>query len=299
MLGLGDLDAADKAYKRVARAASGRTKVAALMGLAQLGYRNKKPKTMGKKLKSAVEEAVKLGPVTYANTLLEAGLLNFQANIDASKALKAAVVELSRLGFDGSVALATIALMRLGHQPHKGKLSHYLEALAAPRYSDEVTAAASWLIPACLALFQELSEPDHKTSLLRLFNLYPTVTAESLGHESVSKETKLDLLAQLSKPGSPLPPPSVLEALALDSNSEVSMATQKLQASSSQASNQVLIRCRSFGAFEVFLGQEPIPDKEWRTKKVRYYFAYLAGQWGSYCSEEYDHRAFLAQERPG
>lgn len=284
--GLGEVEGARRAYAQVVATASGRDLVGGLLGLARLELRAKEKAGMSEACRRAVEEAARLGPVTYATTLLESGLMSFQAGDDASELLRRAVVELERLGFDGSVALAAVALMDLGHQPNPAQISKYLEALSQPRYADEVAACSSWLVPSALKLLSQMGTEENRKLVLRLLCLLPSELGHYLGSKDVTNEIKSGFLEQLAALGGGLIPTGALEILALDPDGKVSRRALELQRTLVSGETQTLLRCKSFGIFEVSCGPEQVRDKDWKTKKVRYYFAYLAAQWGTFMSDD-------------
>jgi two-component SAPR family response regulator len=282
---LGRTAEARKAFEQLRAGSDGRLLITALLGQAQLELSEGNPEAVVRLAVESVEKARSFGPVSYATTLLAAGLFVYQVGQDSSRLLKEAVQELGRLRFDGSVALAAIALSDLGHQPNPEKLNYFLAALVKPRYSEEVMGAAGWLVPACLKLLIRAENEDSVRAVVRLLSrLAPSVLAH-FRSDLASVEEKRAFLAALES-NSGLVPSMLLDELVLDQNAEVARAASTLQSAQSTVSDVPVIRCRSFGVFQVFRGAEAVPDKDWKTKKVRYYFAYLASQWGSYQADD-------------
>lgn len=283
---LGAYDGARNALNHAVEEGDIRSRLAGHLGLAHLELDQGRSDQLTEQLKRSVDIAVKLGPVTYATTLLKAALMTLESGRDARKLLRAAERELRELGFQGSVALAHIALLSQGEEVPSKSLELSLQALTAPRYAEEVSAATGWLIPSALKLFCSLESPHPRNSLLLLFNLFTEPTIAVLSGDTVKPDTQLEILQQAAEDKAPGLSSNILESLCRDANREVAVLAQKLAAKSSLTDDRIFLRCQSFGHFQVHYGETPISDKDWRTKKVRHFFAYLAAQWGHYLSED-------------
>lgn len=283
---LGRISAARKAFQQLESKSDGRVKLNSLLGLAQLELNEGNHKQVTELAKRIVEVAKGLGPVTYATSLLATGLLVYQAGQDASRVLKEAIQELSKLRFDGSVALAAIAMTDLGHQPNPEKLNFFLSALLQARYSEEVVGAAEWLVPASLKLLIRLEDEENIKAIIRLLGrLAPSLLAYLQSTRATKEEKEAFLSGLEQNKGLGIPVNSV-EELAADSDASISKRALALKNAQSGIAETQVIRCRSFGVFQVSRGAEAVPDKDWKTKKVRYYFAYLAAQWGTFQSDD-------------
>lgn len=275
-----DPQSAKKAYQQIIESSAGRELIESLLGLSRLHLGDSellKPLT-----EQAVQEAHKLGPVAHASTLLRAGLLEFRANLDSSSRLLEAVGELSKLGFDGSVALGALALVALGHRPNQKRLPRYLEALCQPRYFEEVAAEAEWLIPVCWKLLGPEQDESTSKTVVRLMTRIPNSQARV---EEVPKEAKLAFLKRMRQLNSGGVTSDLVRCLSEDGDPEVAQRASSLSQETGEEP-EVLLRCRSFGHFQASVGSEQLPDKEWGSKKVRYYFARLASRWGRFVTED-------------
>ena len=283
--GLGRVSEARKAFEQLRKKSEGRLLITSLLGQAHLELGEGNAEAVAALARESIAKARGFGPVAYATTLLASGLLIYQAGSDASTILKEAIQELARLRFDGSVALAAIAMSDLGHQPNPQKLNYFLTALVQPRYSEEVMEAAGWLVPASLKLLARSDNEDNQKAIIRLLGrLAPTVLSY-FRSERTSTEEKTAFLKALET-NSGLAPTTLLEELATDRDADIARRASTLKGAQSTVSETPVIRCRSFGVFQVFRGTEMVPDKDWKTKKVRYYFAYLASQWGTYQADD-------------
>ncbi len=145
--------------------------------------------------------------------------------------------------------------------------------------------AAVWLLPASLRLLSRLEDEDNIRAVMRLLGrLAPSLLAY-LRTGQASNEEKRAFLAGLESNSGQVPT-TLVEELMLDRDAEIAKRASALKGAQSVVSETPVIRCRSFGVFQVSRGTEAVPDKNWRTKKVRYYFAYLASQWGAYESDD-------------
>ncbi|MCA9794625.1 MAG: response regulator [Candidatus Eremiobacteraeota bacterium] len=276
---VGDHTSAERAYREVLADGLTREAVLALLGLARLGQAE---------ADEAVAMARKLGPVLFAETLLESGLLLFsQRQTGAAERLRQAATELDRLGLEGGLARAVVALMRLGESPAAHRLGPILAALTDPRYGDEIGASAHWLVGEALQLLPGL--PDAcRAVVARLACHYPDYSLRAL--DSLAREARLSLVSQFEH----YAPPELLERLGRDPDPEVRAVAARLHQTAAPAP---LIRVRSFGLFEVLVGEEPITDKQWKTKKTKFFLAFLASQWGRPVSEDQVMDAFWPGDR--
>ena len=282
---MGRVSEARVAFEQLRTRSEGRLRISAYLGQAILELNEGNLRAVTPLAQESIEAARGFGPVAYATTLLSSGLLIYQAGQDASRILKEAISELSRLRFDGSVALAAIAMSDLGHQPNSQKLNFFLAALIQPRYSEEVMGAAGWLVPAGLRLLARMKDEDNVRAIIRLMGRLAPAVLSYFRSPEASKEEKVAFLSALEA-NTGLVPTVLVEELMLDADAELSKRAAALKSAQSSFSESPIIRCRSFGVFQVFQGTEMVPDKDWKTKKVRYYFAYLASQWGNYQSDE-------------
>lgn len=282
---MGRASEARQAFEQLQGRSDGRLRITALLGQAQMELSEGNSEAVIELAKKTIDEARGQGPVAYASTLLACGLLVYQSGTDASRILKEAIQELGRLRFDGSVALAAIAMADLGHEPNAKKLNFFLSALVQPRYAEEVMGAAVWLVPACLRLLSRLKDEDNIRAIMRLLGRLAPSVLDYLRAGKGTTEEKAAFLSGLEA-NTGLVPTVVVEELMLDRDAAIAKRASALKGAQSAVSETPVIRCRSFGVFQVSRGTEAVPDKDWKTKKVRYYFAYLASQWGTYQSDD-------------
>jgi two-component SAPR family response regulator len=282
---LGRADGARYAYKQLEERAEGRVLLDACLGQARLELDSGNSAEVESLCQKALEEAGRFGPVCYATTLLSAGLLLYQAKADCVKVLKEAASELRGLRFDGSVALAAVALCDLGLMPDLKKLPRVLVVLTQPRYFEEVSDSANWLLPALLRLLVRVKDEANRRVVVQILGLMSQELTVRLRLTEFEKSVKLAFLETLQQVGSEKLG-GALDVLMRDPEREIATLANSVAAKHSETDNIPLIRCRSLGAFRLFRGTEPVPDKDWKTKKVRYYFAYLASQWGSFLSDD-------------
>lgn len=276
---VGDHPSAERAYREVLASGVTREAVLALLGLARLKQADPA---------EAVALARKLGPVLYAETLLESGLLLFsRQQAGAAEVLRQAATELDRLGLEGGLARAAVALLRLGESLASQRLRTILAALTDPRYADEIGASAHWLVGHALQLLPSLPA-ECRAPIARLASHYPDYSLQAL--DQLPGQAKLALIAQFEH----YAPPELLERLGRDPDPQVQEQAARLHQTAAPAP---LIRVRSFGLFEVFVGEEPITEKQWKTKKTKFFLAFLASQWGRPVSEDQVMDAFWPGDR--
>lgn len=291
---VGDGNGAIKAFTEAsALAPNRRESVEALLGKARLTP----PDESARSALAAAETARRLGPVIAATTALESGLVLYRhRDPRAREVLLEAVTGLERLGFQGHVARAAIPLVRLGQPLPAARWPRVLDAMLDPRYAEETTRSARWLLPETIEALAHGPGADLSNYLPRLVNQFSGSISSALEAGQLSEEARLFLVTSLSKSQGFLAQ-EIVESLRKDTDPEIRKQADGLAQRVGRRGGPELVRVRAFGLLEVQRGQEPIPNKLWKTQKTKYFFAFLASEWGRYFHEDHIMDHFWPDDR--
>ena len=284
---LGDGKAALQAYRQ---AQSERAPWDAAQGFleeARLSLAQGQRKDVVNLCKKAAGLASKLGPQNRAIVLFRCGVLTFQAGMDSTLLLRKALELLKPLRFEGTSSLAHLALAAQNNDETSVEaFQGHLSVLSSPRYAGEVSGSSGWLIPSLLVLVERFGHQEFTGQVLRFLRLLPDKTVGLIAGAGVSRMPKMMFLQALEREPKLSAPTGLLQLLAKDSDSEVAGKAGSLLQEFGPGADILTIRCSFLGPFEIYRGAEPIEEKKWKTKKVKYLFAYLAFHWGKKLSAD-------------
>ncbi|MBM3461926.1 MAG: response regulator [Armatimonadetes bacterium] len=144
-------------------------------------------------------------------------------------------------------------------------------AALRPEHVDELSGAL-WLLP---WLLERPTRGDiEERAVRRLIRDFPAEAQRLQGELSVSARAAMaDVLALTSGARAQ----AILQQLATDSDGGVrAAAAAALQKRGVEAPQVPRLRIHSLGAFEVYRGDERVPERDWQGRNVRHLLAYLA-----------------------
>lgn len=256
----GDLSSAASAYAQVLQdSPHSHEGLEAWLGRARLAQRQSQGEELQKAAEAAYRLGAQLGPVAGEQSALEVGLLLAPAQSPQGRAC------LERVSSGGASALARLAL---GHfYGQTAELAPAVEQLLAPNAQEYFVQAQAWLPQALLKLQLEQPDPVLEKACRRLARDGP---ARFLEVAKSPGDTRMRALAVRFLAGE-----EQLRELLGDPEAEVRRAaTLALEQSAAEAGPPQL-RLHSFGAFSVYLGEERVPEKLWRSINVRWILARL------------------------
>lgn len=287
---LGDLEAAKQAYQQAQSEASPRVSCQGFLEQARLEVFQGKRREVIELCKKAANLAAQLGPQDRALTLFRCATLTSRAGMDSTLLLKKALSLLQPLKFEGTSALAWIALaaQKKGEDKPGPELLQHLRVLATPRYAEELSQSSDWLIPALLGFVEQVATTDFAAEVLRFLRNLPQKTVGHLDSTASNafRSAKLLLLQALEEDPKLTPPTGFLLTLTKNSDSEVAQKASAILSQKDRSGEALTIRCSFLGPFTVYRGAEALPEKRWKTKKVKYLFSYLAFHWGKRLSSD-------------
>lgn len=231
--------------------------------------------------KRARELARLVGPQALARTTLEVALLGAELNPEeAAEGLTEAIEQLARLGLEAEEARARLALRHYSGNGSGEELSRAVGLLLQPAHLSELVGSLLWLVP--ILLEQAGGEGDIRV-LSGLAQQFPREFVRCLSTDVLSVGARCAAAACLS-PSNPWHR-MTLSALAEDVDPQVQAAAcAALERQGVVA--PPLLRLLSLGSFEVYLGDEPVPDTAWKGQKTRYLLACLASNRGQVVPED-------------
>ncbi len=259
----GNAREATEAYQAVlSLSSSGREPIEALFGLARLQL---EPEGRRQFLSQAIELAGRLGPVNTAWIQLRASLMLSDPTWN-QQALEAFRLTHNQAGH----ALAQLAWGRFEPQL-KPTAFEALVLLMQPENASLILESSPWLLPVLLAHEGTHPSLDRALSALARNSHHDLLQAIHSSQLPLSARCRaVGLLGQLGAS-------EILQELSRTAQPEIREAAARTLASSSgEASAIPLVRLFLLGTFEVWIGQEAIPDKAWKSQKVRYLLALLA-----------------------
>ncbi|MBI3926553.1 MAG: response regulator [Armatimonadetes bacterium] len=277
----GDTRSAEQAYRKVLEDyPRSREAVQACLAVAHLTIGEGRQEEAVEWALRAPREARSLGPSLFGTAALRCGLLLQRLEHPRTgEVLELAFDTLGKLRLAGTWAIAAVALSRTGSSRAGERLSVALELLAQPAYLADVSAAAEWLLPGLL----ELREKPWPPSADRLILQFPSVLERLLDSLPAASRQKLMDLVAASAHGVP---ESLLEALCSQPEAELRSRAVELRGRLASRPAPPLLRLHSLGTFSVFLGDQKVDERRWRTQKTRYLLAYLAAHPGETIRDE-------------
>lgn len=259
----GDPQSAWQAYQEASRN-GGKDAVQALLGMARLD-----PARAPELAREACQRAASLGPVARARAALEGGQQLYCLRHEAARELLEEAAESSgRLGLMLEEAQARLLLARSGRP--EPRLPDVLAYLLSPRQASE--------LPGWLGLeMLELAPPVELAR--RVVTAFPAALARAVTRQELSPAARQSLQTAL-EPGLAVAP-ELLGAMSADP--QLRERVLSLQRS---AATPTLLRVTALGSFEVSRGDRVLDEREWKTQKTRYLFAYLAARWGTFFTED-------------
>jgi two-component SAPR family response regulator len=280
---VGDVSNAWTAYQELQEPSStAKERVEACLGQARLAFTQGDTEKAVQRAGEAVKLAQARGPVAHARTMLEAGiLLAEQRHARALAVLKEAAGNLEKVGLPGGHAQAGLAICMLSHEESP---EPYLDVLFQAENAHELSSISKRMMGSVLQQAARIKGEKGLRWLVRLSSNFPKELASSLS-TGMADVTKRALLEALEDSGR-FVPESTLELMSQDPDPDIRRRASALARIHKGESVLPLLMAHSTGRFEVWLGGETIPEREWKTQKVRALFAILASQWGKPFQDE-------------
>ncbi|MGE0491904.1 MAG: response regulator [Vulcanimicrobiota bacterium] len=278
----GDLKSAFRAYGQVLSSApTGRQAVQALLHQASVSLASGEINRAAELAGAAPRRATGLGPLPRAEALLEAGLLLLKLkDVRAADMLAEAALQLKELGLEAAHAKAVAGLAAAGRA--EADLGSAVETLLRASHAADFLSACDWLLP---LVVEQAGARNQKAWLLRLLGAFPGELAEGLRQGRIGREGREALLGVLEDEG-PRLGEELREVLVRDADPALRGRATALEAQEQNAAPPSFLRVVTFGYFEVYRGSDLIDDKQWKTQKTKYLFAFLASRWGTSFSED-------------
>ena len=266
----GDLAGAEEAYRLAGR--QGREGVEGLLGLARLAHRQGQADALAGLANQARELSHQVGPLVTATTLLEVGILQkgppdlFRQAGRLFQSMRVAAGE----------ARAILALASVEGELPLSQLEGAALVLLAPEQAAELAASVTWLFPLVMGR-AGLGSAVLDRLAARLVREYPRELYRQLTGGHLSLAARVFAAQQVGAEDSP-----ASRMLSNDSDPAVRAALNPGQAAPAVPT----LRIHSFGALEVYRGEEPVEESAWRGQKTKFLLAYLAAQSGRPVSED-------------
>jgi len=267
----GNLEEARAIYQEVLTDSKPRAEaVEAFMGLARLAPKGEVEQLAVK----AIQLARELGPVAAALGGVEGGLLMARAgSARAVEILNWAARSLQELNLTAAIAQTLVALAKINGQGME-QLPRAAEVLLNPAHAGELAEVVDWLVPLSLEYFAQQSDPRQARVLAALVANHPRPVIASLeaGELSPAAREALVEVCQTTKGISD----ELRERLLADGDPKVRQRAASLAVASEPIESASLLRIFFLGKFEVYRGEERIPENVWKTQKAKHLLGFLA-----------------------
>ncbi|GMU53381.1 MAG: hypothetical protein AMXMBFR33_25270 [Candidatus Xenobia bacterium] len=269
----GDRAGAEGAYRELVEQGNpSREAVAAWLGLARLARAASQVEPTREHAQQAVITARRLGPGAAGEAALEAGLTLLSVRDPNAWAWLEEAVNLNR---GPGETLARLALLyRQGQPPPESELVEPLQVLTRAENSAALAGNVLWLLPLLLEARERQSDGPAVRALGRLARDFPGQLGRALARGNLSVPARLAAVQALVD-SSGASAGQLLEGLKADPDPSVAAAAGKALERLGQGDGLPVLRVHSLGALEVFRGDEKVDEGDWKTKKVKYLFAYL------------------------
>ena len=263
-------------YQQLAQeGAADREQVEALLGLTRLA-KNEPQRCLGY-AQQAVNLARSQNGLLGCVSALQAGLSLVQAGLqkEATTFYEQAGRVSRELGQPILEAKAILALSAAGGELDPQHIHKALNSLLEVSERFELLDAAQWLTPCLLRLQSRSPHPLQEKALNLIGRDAPGTFLRLLQSGALDPAARLQAIVALKDRKHP----AALECMKLFSSDSEAQVRQAAEAALRSASGTLLpptVRIYALGAFEVYRGDERIPDQQFRSIKQRFVLARLA-----------------------
>lgn len=281
---LGDLENASRAYTQLCESSVlEREKIDAWLGRARLAAAQKNQSELLFSAKECFKITRARGPRSLASKGLEATLMLEQAGAEETEQALTVVGQAAQsVDFKVGLALVRCALSRIQEKPLKKE--HVTPFLSHHAFQD-LTPYINWFFR---YLFSELKGDEScplSQVLLKITPDFSSLFLYWLEPTRCPADTRLRVAKAISQAN--FLPKSIIEKLLEDPESEIRTLGNSLRSKCLGNDSGLLLRVQSFGVPKVFYQGEPLDESEWKTRKVKYLFFYLASRWGEPVTEDH------------
>lgn len=281
LLASGQSQAAREAFERLAEGSRSYEAGLGLLELARLAWTRGDGASVKSGLRRLVTLLPQLGPQAAAKLELEAGFTALGMGLsDGRQLLERGHASLQRMGHQNLSQQALLGL--LAAQPGRHALSQDEEQaflnLAEQAPGELLLSNAWWLLPPLLKYELQYAVPTLRKLLSRLVSEATRSVSKVLANPLPAEQLEL-LLEIIGEAGPYALAPALQRLFAQTDSRAVRNRVEALLATLEQHDVPTL-RLHTLGPFEVWIGEERLPDKAWRTYRSRFLLACLASRGG-------------------
>lgn len=290
---IGDKESARKAYLALAgNEAPTRERLAGLLGLARLAISENKAGEARTLCIKALRLSRSVGPTSLVQFGLEAALyLQQTAAPEAEEALRAVDQAADSMGLGVKRALISYALS-LATDAVVGQ--EVVKTLLSPASANELAPYVDWFIPTLLRRAETAEGSPLEAVLLQLLSDFPRRFLHWFEPTHCPPEQRTRVARILAS--ARYLPDLVLEQLESDPEPSIREAVATVKARQEGGPRTQILRVHSFGPLELVNQGEVAPESLWKTRKIKFLFAYLASRWGKPIAEDHIIEAFWPKD---
>lgn len=252
----------------------------ALLGKARVCIARGDIKALEATVKKVLEVTRHLGPVSYALSEMETGLLlKKTGHPSTGKLLERAAKSLESVGLSFHRAQVVLAHSSLAPDDyHREAAEAALTVLSSEDNRPELLENAQSLIPDIFVPARGGSEAALGL-LTTLLARHPEELVSALAADRLDGEAKAVLVSLLQQWSGPLPA-NLLSLMAADSDIALRELGLELSDKQGQEKERVsVLKVHSLGGLELALGEERLDERSLKTQKVRFLLARLLGEY--------------------
>lgn len=285
LLRVGDFHQAAEALQEVInRGAETRVGVSALLLLARLRQRTGQFEEAKAMAFRTPELATAFGPALAAHAYRESGrlLMDFAETTAAESAFLKALEYYQDMGLEAQAAECYLAAnLHKSDLFQQDETHRSIERLLSPQHRIHLGSVVKPLLESLLN--QAALEPATQRSLGRLFLAFPLAAHQTV--EEGTEHQQANALNLLQVAGSQRFP-KVAEVLRESAHPTIRQQTHALSSVNQSQAGIEPLHVNTLGGLVVEVGDSRIPDKAWKTSKVRYLFARLVAAYPNPVNED-------------
>lgn len=273
---MGDLSGAATAYQRVIKESgpSPRT-VQAILGRARLALHGGETRALELSIKELLAVSSSLGPVSHALAQYEGALLLRTAGHAAAKKLfRLAKESLWPLNLPVPWATCVVALCRDGDPDANTALDQAVAELSRPQHLLEVIENFAALLPDLLILSESPDATSLRAFCRELVVSQPSQLVSLLRTRVLNEKQRAIAFSYLQEESGYLPA-ELSELFRNDSDPAIRERAQRALSRSEDRAGGPLVKLYKLGGMDTVVGSYQVTEKEWRSQKSKYLFAYL------------------------
>lgn len=273
----GELEAASAAFQKLASSSRSVEAGSAFLELSQLAWSQGDSKRANQSLRELVALIPQLGPQAAAKLELAAGLAALGMGLqDGRELLRRSEKKLSRMGLVKLRSEALLGLLAASDDIPEAELDGALARLEENGTTEYLLSYSWWILCPLLKIQSATKNPRMEKLLMHLVQDAPRSVAKLLEQELSLEEYHL-ILKLIEKSGASVFEASLQRLFGKCGDAKLKSRIESIISGITQLDTPTL-RLYSLGPFEIWVGDQRLSAKAWRTYRSRFLLACLAAR---------------------